>query len=495
MPSARTKSGPGSDGELSSVARHLILPTGIVSTGWPGVRDRCASMDIEFDPWQDGMGRAILAKRRDGLYAAGIGGVEISICRQVGKTFTIGSTVFALCINTPGLKVVWTAHRTRTSDETFKSLQGMAKRKKVAPFVDRPRQANGQQEIPFKNGSRIMFGARESGFGRGFDEVDVLVFDEAQILTQKALDDMVPATNVSANPLILMMGTPPKPTDPSEAFTTRRREALAGKSQDAMFLEFSADPDADLKDRAQWRKGNPSYPHRTPESSMLRMWRQLGDESFRREGLGIWDEAALDASALSADAWADLAIPASKIPTEGRKCFAARFTMDGSRVALAAAMRPKDGPVHVEGIKLASMSDGLGWLVDYLEARWRETAQIVVEGKAGAGWLVAALREAGVPAKVIWTPTADQAVTAHAMLPEAITQKAITHIGQDELDDEVGWATKRKIGNLGGFGWAAPEGQTVALLDAVTLAHWAARTTRRRPRGSSSGRSRVVVMS
>jgi hypothetical protein len=54
---------------------------------------------------------------------------------------------------------------------------------------------------------------------------------------------------------------------------------------------------------------------------------------------------------------------------------------------------------------------------------------------------------------------------------------------------------KRKIGNLGGFGWAAPEGKTVALLDAVTLAHWAARTTRRRPRGSSSGRSRVVVMS
>lgn len=51
------------------------------------------------------------------------------------------------------------------------------------------------------------------GFGRGFDAVDVEIFDEAQILTVKALNDMIPATNVSPNPLIVFMGTPPQPGD------------------------------------------------------------------------------------------------------------------------------------------------------------------------------------------------------------------------------------------------------------------------------------------
>ncbi|MUP49193.1 terminase, partial [Veillonellaceae bacterium M2-8] len=76
------------------------------------------------------------------------------------------------------------------------------------------RATNGQQAIEFTNGSRILFGARESGFGRGFAMVDVIVFDEAQILTENALSDMVPATNAAPNGLVLMMGTPPRPKDP-----------------------------------------------------------------------------------------------------------------------------------------------------------------------------------------------------------------------------------------------------------------------------------------
>jgi hypothetical protein len=53
----------------------------------------------------------------------------------------------------------------------------------------------------------------------------VLIFDEAQILTDNALDDMIPATNQSRQPtgaLLLFMGTPPKPTDPGEVFRRMR---------------------------------------------------------------------------------------------------------------------------------------------------------------------------------------------------------------------------------------------------------------------------------
>jgi hypothetical protein len=73
-----------------------------------------------------------------------------------------------------------------------------------------------------------MFGAREQGFGRGFDEVDIEVFDEAQILTEKALEDMIAATNQSRHPhgaLLFFMGTPPRPSDPGEAFGLKREGA------------------------------------------------------------------------------------------------------------------------------------------------------------------------------------------------------------------------------------------------------------------------------
>ncbi|HXJ63321.1 MAG TPA: terminase, partial [Actinomycetota bacterium] len=253
-------------------------------------------MGIGYDPWQDQLGQVILGKRADGKYAATIGGVKLSIPRQVGKTFFVGTLVMMLCLLFPGLTVVWTAHRTRTSTQTFRTLQGLARSKRIRPFVAAIRRANGEQEIGFTNGSVIMFGAREQGFGRGFDEVDIEVFDEDQILTEKALEDMLAATNQSRHPagaLVFYMGTPPRPTDPGEVATSRRREALAGEATDSVYLEMSADPDADLDDHKQWAKANASFPLRTPMESMLRLRKQLpSDDSWRREGLGIWDSDA-----------------------------------------------------------------------------------------------------------------------------------------------------------------------------------------------------------
>ena len=477
-------SSPKSDGgpRLSEVARHVILPEGIASTGWAPVEARALEMGVRFDTWQVGLGMSILAKREDGLYACGIGGAVVSIPRQVGKTFTVGSIIFALCTLIPGMTVIWTAHRVRTHNETFRSMASMAERKEIKPHIRNVRRANGEQEVEFNNGSRILFGARESGFGRGFAQVDILVLDEAQILTEKAMEDMVPATNAAPNGLVLMMGTPPRPSDPGEVFTNRRAAALSGDDSDVLYVELSADPGANPDDRKQWRKANPSYPHRTTESAILRMRKLLGSvESFLREGLGIWDEAALSKKAISAKQWAEQAIPASAVPTDGRRVYAARFAVDGSAVGLAAAIRPDAGPIHVEGIKVASMADGTAWLVEWLLDHHEKAAQIVVDGKAGVGYLVQALRDAKVPASVIITPTTDQAIAAHSMFESALHGKEITHRGQELLDDQVKAAEKRKIGATGGFGWAAPEGESVVLLDAITLAHWGAKTTKRRP--------------
>jgi hypothetical protein len=493
---------------LSEVARHLIVPSGIVDTLWFEVEVRCREFGDEFDAWQDGLGQVVLGLRADGTFAATVGGITLSIPRQVAKTFIVMRIVVALCTLFPNLTVLWTAHRTRTATNTFQKMKALVLRPAVRGYL-RPgsnqgtaiRDANGEQEIPFANGSRILFGAREQGFGRGFDEVDVEVFDEAQILTDRALEDMVAATNQSRFPygaLLFFMGTPPRPVDPGEAFTLRREEALTLKPEgagfgelivggDAVYIECSADPDADPDDREQWAKANASYPHRTPLRSMLRLRKNLpGLDSWRREALGIWDELGGAGPVIDAGLWATLNVPAA--PPDGVVSYGVKFSPDGESVALAAAVRPEFGPIHVEGIDHRPLGDGTRWLVDWLASR---KARVVVDGKSGAGAFVSALRKRGVPDTRIIRPTLDEVIAAHAAFVQAALDREVSHLDDPVLASSVAAATRRPIGKSGGWGFSPLDGGDVTLVEAVLLARWGAAS--RRSAKAPSERRAVVL--
>jgi hypothetical protein len=300
---------------LSEFARRFSYPPGIAKTVWPRVVAKGAELGLGFDWWQSQLGTVCLGYGEDGKYVATVGGIGLSIPRQVGKTYFVLALLVIMCILFPGLQVVWTAHHLRTSTKTFTTLRGICRRRKVAPHIKAMRAANGEQQVEFANGSMIMFGARSMGFGRGFDEIDVEVFDEAQILDTKALEDMIAATNQARHPhgaLLFFMGTPPRPSDPSEAFTSRRAEAWGGEAEDAIWLEIGADPKSDPNDRAQWPLMNPSYPKRTPLESMLRLRKNLKNEdSWNREGRGIWDDDD-SGGAFSSGRWLDLKDPAAE---------------------------------------------------------------------------------------------------------------------------------------------------------------------------------------
>lgn len=455
--------------KLSEVARHVVSPAGITSTGWPSVRDKCGELGVSFDSWQDGAGRLILAKRADGQYAASIGGVVISIPRQVGKTFLILAIIFALCLLHPGLTVLWTSHHERTTGETFGKVQGFAARRKVAPHVQQV--LIDAMTVKFKNGSRIMFGARERGFGRGFDNVDIEVFDEAQILTDKALDDMIPAMNTAANPLPLFMGTPPKPTDPAEVFTRKRAEALAGDDEDTAYIELSADRGCNPLDRKQWAKANASYPHRTPESAMLRMKKQLTPESFLREGLGIWDDEAHTGAIPN---WADLRYVDGE--TVGI----------GSSLAWALAVSPIElGPqwasigkagvtaggfLHVEWVEHRK---GTRWIVptckQHYDANGNVPLRVRRNGPEGA--FIPDLLAAGV--QVVEVSGVEEAQATGAFIAASSAEEqppTLRHLGQPSLDKAVGFAALR-TGPDGAAKWESRKASIeITPLVAVTIA-------------------------
>lgn len=424
---------------LSEVSRHVVQPAKITTTGWPAVEAKCRDMGIGFDEWQRGAGRLILSKTADGKYAATIGGVGMSLPRQVGKTYLVGAIVFALSILYPGLTVIWTAHHTRTAGETFLSMQGFARRKTIAPYIEAVFKGSGDEEVRFCNGSRILFGARERGFGRGFAGVDVLVCDEAQILTDRALDNMLATMNTSENALPMFMGTPPKPDDPSEAFKRIRADALSGDSSDLVWIECGADEKADPDDRKQWAKANPSFPHRTPLSSMLRLRKKLTVESWMREGLGVWDSDELHV--FNMDAWSRLAKPEAEPPARVALVVDVSPDRKWSCIGVAGKLETVDDTTLV----LCYSAPGTEWVaakVADLKAT-RDVAEVGLVMTGQAKSLQPDLVQAGVEFEKL---TAQDMGAACGAFQEGVKHKRVAHVGQGELDMALQNARTRRTG-------------------------------------------------
>lgn len=446
MPTA-TLTKPGTP-KLSEVARRVHAPAGIVTTGWPSVAAKCADLGISFRWWQPPIGRLILAKRADGTYASSIGGTGLSIPRQVGKTFLVAAVMFALCLLRPGFTVLWTAHRLKTAEETFGKLQVFAKRRKIAPHIRQVRTGSGEQQIIFRNGSRILFGARERGFGRGFDEVDALVFDEAQHMTDSSLDDMVPATNQSRQPegaLMLFMGTPPRPQDPGEVFTRMRTDATAG-DEDTGWVEFGADEDytptalpAPLTD-ADWGQistANPSFPEDTSRTAILRMRKKLGDDSFLREGCGVWSQRAA-AALIDPVLWVTLSIGNDVDMTT--PTWAVEVASDRSRAWIGAAWLVDDKP-HVEPLEDLPVEDvpsRLAELADRYEA-W----VVAVDALSEAASLIPALGAAGL---IVEKLTSGDRARACGGFYDLATTAGLSHNGDPDLTAALTAARWKDVG-------------------------------------------------
>jgi len=451
--------------------------------------DDCAFLASSYglvpDEWQMRVLEAWLGRKADGTWAAGRWGLAVP--RQNGKNGILEMVELFFMVAL-GLKILHTAHEVKTARKAFLRIasffENERKYPELAALVPEGgiRKTNGQEAIFLNNGGSVEFIARSKGSGRGFT-VDVLVCDEAQEYTEDAQAALLPTISSapSGDPVQIIMGTPPAPSMAGDVFTRMREAGVGGKDKRLAWCEWSVAGDVNTSRREIWAETNPSLGIRLNWSTIEDEYAAMSTEMFARERLGRWDSEGASKKAINAKQWADQAIPASTVPADGRRVYAARFAVDGSAVGLAAAIRPDAGPIHVEGIKVASMADGTAWLVEWLLERHEKAAQIVVDGKAGVGYLVQALRDAKVPASVIITPTTDQAIAAHSMFESALHGKELTHRGQELLDDQVKAAEKRKIGATGGFGWASPEGESVVLLDAVTLAHWGAKTTKRRP--------------
>ena len=486
----------------SQVPTHHVAPRADRTFG-DLAADLAADYNLGPDPWQ----RLVLddwLAQRDGRWASLTCGLALprqngkNVCLEIRELFgTVGR----------GEKILHTAHQVKTAQKHFRRLKYFFGAKREDPnarfpelnaLVAEVRNVNGQEAIYLRNGGSIEIVARSKDSGRGFT-VDTLVLDEAQELSEEALEALMPTTSAAplGNPQWIFTGTPPGPMAIGEVFTRVRIEAHSARPGRICWHEWSVSGSVDLDDRAHWFATNPTLGIRLDMGVLEGERARFSDDGFARERLGRWAEDFASA-VLQRSQWLARRIPADRVPA-GKPSYGVRFSPDGARVALAVALRPDTAgdPTFVEVIDSGSTAVGIARGADWLAARWSGCDSIVVDGRSGAGALVDALVARGVPLRWIVRPTADQAVTANTKLLEAVHAATLVHTAQPGLTDAVIGAGRRAIGTTGGWGFTPVSPDIdITPIEAIALAHYGATSGKRRENrrpGSTSTRQMATT--
>lgn len=395
----------------------------------------------------------------------------LSVPRQNGKNAVIEMRELFGMVEL-GEKFLHTAHEVKTARKAFLRLASFfendRKYPELAELVKDIRRTNGQEAILLQNGGGVEFVARSKGSGRGFT-VDVLVCDEAQELSDDALEALMPTTSAAplGNPQWIFTGTPPGPSANGEVFERMRDDALSGKSSRLAWHEWSCIGAVDLDDPVSAASANPSLGGRLQWDVVLGERARFSDEGFARERLGMWDSAGSQ-RVISADSWSVCA-DANLKDAGGEVAIAFDVSPDRSTATIASAAWTAEGIPYVDVVesRRGEPDWGVQRFVDMCERH--EVRAVVVDGASAAFSLVDPLRQAGLTVSVT---TARQMAAAFGNFFDAVMDGRLRHLDQPLLNVALGAARKRKIGDSG-FGWSRKDSESdITPVTAATLALW-----------------------
>jgi len=401
-----------------------------------------------------------------------------------------------------GERILHTAHEVKTAQKHFRRLMHFFGQQANDPGALYPelnelvtdiRRVNGQEAVILKNGGSVELVARSKNSGRGFT-VDVLVMDEAQEMSEDALEALMPTTSAapSGNPQWIFTGTPPGPKANGEVFTRVRAEALEGKSKRLAWHEWSCEPgDAlDLDDQRNWHSANPALGTRLQFDVIEGERARFSDDGFARERLGMWEEAGSD-RVISSGAWFDCADETS-VATD-RFALAVDVSPDRSVSSVAFAGQRPDGEWHIE---LDEQRNGVGWLLQHIVRRCEANAirAVVIDGASPAASLIDELSKRKI--KVTTTGPREMAQACGSFFDGAV-EGWLHHIDQPQLNAALGAARKRPLQDA--WAWNRKNSALdITALVACTLALWGAQASAvKRPgrgRGRAVGERRVAVI-
>ena len=466
----------------AQIPRYRIEPERVTTDGADAAA-LMAAYGNALDEWQQLVLDCWLGRDASGQYTVTSAGLAVP--RQNGKNVCLeGREFFGMVIN--GEKILHTAHQVRTAKKSFNRLVRMFTDKRhpeVLELVKNIRYTNGEECIELLNGGSIEFSARSRQAARGFDGISLVVYDEAQELTDDQVEAIMATLAASATGTrqLIYTGTPPYPGCPGDVFRRRRTACLDAPGAHDAWHEWSVEGEQvdkiDLEDHAVWHQTNPAMGIRLSEEFAAEECRSMSADGFARERLGWWSPILTEQSdkALDARAWAACASEAEK--PDGKTAYGVKFAADGSAVCLCGAVIPKDGPARVSLIEQQPTGRGLAWLVDWLNERYDRASCVVIDGRNGVDVLVERIRPTWKAKSAVLRPSARDVIASVGLITTAINEHSLTwYKPQQALNESAITSTKRPISGGYGFG-----GDNSLPLEACALALWGAKTCKRDP--------------
>ena len=442
-----------------------------------------AEYGYQLDEWQELVLNCWLGRDEAGRYNVTSAG--LSLPRQNGKNVCLEAReFFGLVVN--GEKILHTAHQVRTSKKSFRRLAAMftdTKHPEVTDLVKAIRYTNGEESIELLNGGTIEFSARSRQAARGFDGISLVVYDEAQELTDDQVEAIMATLSASATGTrqLIYTGTPPYPGCPGDVFRRRRAACIDEPGKHDCWHEWSVAADSianiNVSDTDLWYMTNPALGIRLDEEFTAEEMRSMSKDGFARERLGWWTPVVkheLD-YAIDKDTWE--ACKSTLPKPEGKTAYGIKFSADGSTVALCGAVIPEDGPARVSLIELRPTGHGIGWLADWLNERYRKASCVVIDGRNGVDVLVERIADTWRVKGSVIRPTSKDMIAATSTLTNALNEKSVTWFHQQEtLNDSAITSVKRSLGGGWCFG-----GDNSTPIEAASLALWGAQNSKRNP--------------
>ena len=437
----------------------------------------------ELDEWQKNVVDCWLGKDDQGKY--NVTNAGLALPRQNGKNVCLEAReFFGLVIN--GERILHTAHQVKTSKKSFRRLAAMFTDKRhpeITDVVKQIRYTNGEECIELTNGGTIEYSARSRQAARGFDGISVVVYDEAQELTDDQVEAIMATLSASATGTrqIIYTGTPPYPNCPGEVFRRRRTICTTDAGKHDAWHEWSvcADKIEEIKtdDTSLWYMTNPALGIRLDEDFTREEQRTMSPDGFARERLGWWSPVLehKEDYAIPADIW-DSCVSDEQRP-EGKVAYGIKFTFDGSMVCLCGAVLTPEGQARISLIDQRPTGQGTRWLAEWLIERYERASCVVIDGRNGADVLVDRIIDVWKYKGSIIRPTAREIIASVSMLCDSINEQTITWFrGQDALRESAITSVKRPIGGGWGFG-----GEYSAPIEACALALYGVKTSKRDP--------------
>lgn len=418
---------------------------------------------LTADPWQADPIRCILARRKDGRWAAAT--TKITVPRQNGKNGVLEVIeLFGMVVL--GLKFLHTAHEVKTARKAFRRIASFFENERQHPelhqMVKELRKTNGQEalvlhaadcsELGHNNnecgcagGGSVEFIARSSGSGRGFT-VDVLVCDEDQDLTDDEQAALLPTISAapSGNPMVILTGTPPDPDklDAAKGEVARRvrGDAIKGSDPDLCCFDWGVPdgPMPDVDDEQIAYATNPALGGRLNIAEVRRERRMMSPEKFARERYGWWgDPETKRESVIDLRRWAGLKVTAAP-PTRAQLVVDVSPNLEWSSIGLGS-----DGP-DGKTLVLVHHAPGTGWTAQKVTELAAALDLVEVALTPNAQIFSAKLTAAGVTHHLLTNTEIGRGCTA---FQEMVRDTTIAHVGQPELDAAVRNARTRFVGD------------------------------------------------